>query len=205
MGKSWKRALGVLGVIGMAACLEGCSQTDAVKAASMIHAYLPAVAVLANDAAATVEGVDPAEAGAIQALSAKVQAELQELELVSGAYAAAPSSDGWTKLGAVVDALVTDADQGLLAVLEIKNPASQAKVKLALSALDAAVHVVDGYLMTARTPVEAKAVAENRAANQAAKLVSVERYWSATDWQRVDRAFGGRGRELADAGMRLGF
>jgi hypothetical protein len=205
MGKRWKRALGVLVVIGMAACLAGCSQTDAVKAASMIHAYLPAVVVLANDAAATAEGVDPAEAGAIQALSAKVQAELQELELVSGAYAAAPSSDGWMKLGVVVDALVSDADQGLLAVLAIKNPASQVKAKLALSALDAAVHVVDGYLMTARTPVEAKAVAESRSASQAVKLESVARYWSTTDWQRVELAFGGRGRDLADAGMRLGF
>jgi hypothetical protein len=93
----------------------------------------------------------------------------------------------------------------LLAALSIKDPASQAKAKLALSALDAAMHVVDGYLMAARTPVEAKAVAESRSANQAVKLQSVVRYWSATDWQRVELAFGGRGRDLADAGMRLGF
>ena len=79
-----------------------------------------------------------------------------------------------------MDALVSDADQGLLAVLAIKNPASQAEAKAALSAVDAAVHVLDGYLLAARTPAEAQAAATQRTVS----VQSVVRYWSPRDWQR---------------------
>jgi hypothetical protein len=99
----------LLAAIGVAACLTSCTQADAVKAASMIHAYLPAVCSLANDAAAIAGGLDPVAASSLQAVNTKVQADLQELETVSGAYAAAPSGSGWTSLGAAVDALVSDA------------------------------------------------------------------------------------------------
>jgi len=156
---------------------------------------------LANDATAVARAIDPAEAGAVQVLSAKVQTGLQELETVSGAYTAAPTADGWTKMGAVVDALVSDADGGLLASLAIKNPASRAKAKVALSALDAAMHVVDGYLMSARSPAEAKAAAAQRSV----KLHSVVRYWSPQDWQRVEQAFGARSEDTIGTEMRLGF
>jgi uncharacterized protein YdbL (DUF1318 family) len=194
-------ALAMLAAIGVAACLTGCSQQDAVKAAETIHTYLPAVVALANDAAAIASGLDPAEAQTVQAVSTKVQAELQELETLSGAYVAAPSGDGWTKLEAVVDALVSDADQGLLAALAIKDPASQTKAKVALSALDAAVHVLDGYLLAARTPAETQAAAAQRTV----KLQSVAQYWSPRDWQRVEVAFGAPGEELYGVELRRGF
>ncbi len=200
MGLRWKLIL-MVGAVGMASCLAGCSPQDAVKAATIIHAYLPTVMVLATDAVAVTGALDPADAAVVQALGAKVQAELLELNAVSGSYAAAPSTDGWTKLGTTMDELVSDADQGLMAALAIKNPDSQARAKVAISALDAAVHVVDGYLMLARTPEEAQAAATRRAV----KLQSVVRYWSPADWQRVETAFGHSGAELQSAGMRLGF
>jgi hypothetical protein len=199
MGKRWMLAM--VAAVGLAGCTVGCSQADAVKAASTIHAYLPVVMGLASDASSIAAGIDPSEGSQILAVGAKVQSELQELESVSGAYAAVPSSDGWTKLQAVVDQLVSDADAGLMAALEIKDPASQAKAKLALSALDAAVHVVDGYLMSARTPAEATAAAAQRTV----KLQSVVRYWTPADWARVDERCGGRGAEFAKAEMALGF
>lgn len=211
MAKRWKMGSALLAGLGMAVCLAGCSQADAVQAAKTIHSYLPAVMGLVKNAEAIAGAIDPAEASAVQGLSARIQTELQELETVSGAYAAAPSADGWARMGAVVDALVSDADEGLLAALAIKNPASQARAKIALSAVDAAMHVVDGYLMSARTPEEAKAVAAHRALNNGAstagtvKLHSVVRYWSPEDWRRVEQAYGGRGEELAVAEMRLGF
>jgi hypothetical protein len=198
MGKRWM--LGML-TLGLAVGMTGCSQADAVKAASTIHSYLPIVMGLANDATAIAAGIDASDGAQIMTVGARVQSELQELESVSGAYAAGPSSDGWTKLQAVVDQLVSDADAGLMAALEIKNPASQAKAKIALSALDAAIHVVDGYLMSARTPAEAQAAAAQRTV----KLQSVVRYWSPADWQRVDERSGGRGAELAEAEMAFGF
>jgi hypothetical protein len=201
MGKRWKLVSMLLAAVGMAACLTSCTQADAAKAASMIHAYLPTVSGLANDAAGIAEGLDPAAAATLQAVNSKVQADLQVVETVSGAYAAAPSSSAWTSLGAAVDALVSDADQGLLTVLAIKNPTSQAQAKAALSAVDAAVHVLDGYLLTARTPVEVQAAATQRTV----KVQSVVRYWSPKDWQRVEQAFNAPGDVLYAAEMRAGF
>lgn len=201
MEKRWKIVSALLAAIGLSVCLVGCSQADTVKAASTIHAYLPVVTELADDAVAVAGAIDPAAAPALQALSAKVQTDLQALEAVSGAYAAAPSSSVWASLGAAVDALVNDANQGLLAALAIKDPASQVKAKAALSALDAAVHVLDGYLLGARSPAQAKTAAAQRTV----KLQSITRYWNRQDWQRVEQAFGGRGEELQAAEMSLGF
>ena len=200
MQKRWIAVMAMLAAMAVAAALTSCSQQDAVKAASTIHAYLPAVMGLANDAAAIVGGMDPTDSAEVQVVSTRVQADLQELETVSGAYATAPTGDGWTRMGAVVDALVSDADQGLLTALAIKNPVSQAKAKVALSALDAAVHVLDGYLLTARTPAEAQAAAAQRTV----KLQSVVRYWSPQDRQRVEEAFGVSTEELLGAETRRG-
>jgi len=201
MRKRWMMALAGMAALGLVACLDGCSQADAVKAASTIHGYLPTVMGLASDAAATLEALDPSDVQEVQAVNSKVQVELQELESVSGAYAAAPTAEGWTSLQSVVDSLVSDADQGLLAALAIKNPQSQAQVKAAMSALDAVVHVLDGYLMAARSPDEVKAAAANRSV----KVQSVVRYWSQGDWQRVEQAFGTKGEALAGVEMQLGF
>ncbi len=191
----------VLAAMGLSICMMGCSQADAVKAASTIQAYLPVVAGLAGDAVVVAEAIDPAGAAGLQSLSAKVQTDLQELEAVSGAYASAPSADGWTKLGAVMDTLVNDADQGLLAALAIKDPVSQAKAKAALSAVDAAVHVLDGYLLAARSPAQT----QTAAAQRTEKLQSIVRCWSGQDRERVERAFGRRGEELQAAATSLGF
>lgn len=206
MGKRWMPGLALLAALGLAVGLASCSQGDAVKAASTIHAYLPTVMALAGNATTMAAALDPAEAAGLQALSAKVQTELEELDTVSGAYAAAPSADGWTRMSSVVDALMSDADQGLMAALAIKNPASQAEAKVALSALDAAIHVVDGYMMAARTPQQAKVVAEQREARPGAvKLQNVVRYWSPRDRQTVAQAFGVQGEDLPAAEMSWGF
>ena len=197
MAKRWKMAAAWAAAMGLGICLVGCSQVDAVKAANTIHAYLPVVMGLAADAAAVAETLDPSAAPIVQTVSAKVQADLQTLEAVSGAYAASPTADGWASVGAAVDSLVNEADHGLLAALAIKDPASQAKAKAALSALDAAVHVLDGYLTAARGP------AQTQSATLRARPVA--RYWTRQDWQRVEVAFGGRGRELQAAEMGRGF
>jgi len=199
MAKRWVVAMVV--AFGVAGGLVGCSQADSVSVASTIHGYLPVVVGLANDAASIAEGIDAEDGAKIRSVSAAVQSDLQELGSVSGAYAAGPSSDGWARLQAVVDQLVNDADAGLMAALEIKNPESQAKAKMALSALDAAIHVVDGYMMVARSPAEVQA----SAAGRTVKLQSVVPNWGAADWQRVEERFGGRGADIAMAEMRLGF
>ncbi len=180
-------AVGLLLALGVAACLEGCSQVDPVGAAKAIHAYMPTVSGLAEVAAAVAEALDPVEDEAIRAVSGRVRAELVELDAVSVAYASAPTVDGWTRLTAAVDRLVNDADAALMAASGIKNAESQARARIALSALDAAVHVVDGYVAAARSEAEAKAVAAGRAV----KLEVVTREWNANDWERVEAARAG--------------
>lgn len=200
MGKRWKLAGVALAAMGLM-CLAGCTQADAVKAASMISAYLPTVSGLVNDAVSIASGLDPAGATTMQAVNAKIQTDLAAVGTVSSAYAASPSGSAWTSLGAAVDALVTDADQGLLAVLAIKDPNSQAEAKAALSAVDAAVHVVDGYLLAARTPDEAQAAAAQRTV----KVQAVVRYWSPQDCERVEQALGASSDELLSEEIRQGF
>jgi len=198
-----KRAMALVTVmiaIALAGGMAACSQADALKAASEIHAYLPTVMALANDAAQIAGALAPADAAAVQAINARVQADLKELVNLSGAYVAEPSSAAWARLGAAMDTLVADTDQGLLAAMAIKNPESQTKAKAVLSAVDAAVHVLDGYLLTAKTPAEVQA----SAAARSVKLHEVAGQWSPQDWQRVDGAFGGRGHELAKLETRLG-
>jgi hypothetical protein len=199
MQKRWAVAL-VL-ALGLALGSAGCSQADAEKTASTIHAYLPTVVSLANEAATVAAALDPSDAAEIQSVSAKVQKDLTELELISGTYASAPSSSVWTQLTAVVDQLVSDADSGLLAAANIKDASSQAKAKIALSALDAAVHVVDGYLQAAQPP----ATVQKTAAARNVKLHEVTQYWNSADWQRVNDRFGGHAQELAEDETRIGF
>lgn len=170
-----------------------CAARDTVQAAKAIAAYLPVVTALANDAAAVAAALDAEDAPLIQQVNAKVQAELTELAKVSAAYVASPTADNWTRLGAVMDGLVNDADTGLLAAAGIKNAESQARAKVALAALDAAVHVLDGYLAAARTPQQTQAAVNARRV----KLATVARAWSAADWQRADAPAKGQARELA--------
>jgi hypothetical protein len=199
-GIRWREVAVPAVALAMALCVAGCSQADAVKAAKMIHAYVPTVTALADDASAMAEALAPDDAAVIRDWNARIQTDLQALGDASGAYAADPSGNGWARLGAAMDSLVADSDHGLLEAMAIKNPESRARAKVALSALNAAVHVLDGFLMTARTPSEVQAVAAARTV----KLDQVTRYWGPRDWRTVNAAFGERGKVLAAAMSRRG-
>ncbi len=98
---------------------------------------------------------------------------------------------------AVVDQMVNDADKGLLSALAIKDPKSQMEAKMALSALDAAIHVVDGYLAAAKTPAQAQASA-------AARTVKVQAVSRAVERGGPDRVDHGAGRKVrCDGGGRI--
>ncbi len=193
-------AMAMLAVALMSSAMS-CAAGEAMQAAKSIAAYLPVVTALANDAAVVAEAIDADDASLIQQVNAKVQVELKELAQVSAAYVASPSTDNWMKLGAVVDQLVNDAYQGLLAAAGIKNAESQVRAKIALSALDAAVHVLDGYLAVARTPVQTQAAVAARKV----KLQVVSVAWSVADWQRVNQREGGRGREAVALAQAQGY
>jgi hypothetical protein len=179
----------------------GCTSADALKAATEVHTYLPVVSGLAQDAMAIAEGLDPANASLIAQVSAKVQNDLTELENLSGAYISNPTAGVWTQLLAVVDQMVNDADKGLLSALAIKDPKSQMEAKMALSALDAAIHVVDGYLAAAKTPAQAQA----SAAARTVKVQTVSRAWSEADRNRVATALGERFDVMVEAASEAGY
>ncbi len=200
-GRAWVALVSLAWALVLAWASAGCSSADAVKAAGVVHAYLPVVSGLAQDAMAIAEGLDPANAQLIGQVSVRVQGDLTEMESLSDAYMATPTADTWTRLLAVVDRMVNDADQGLMAALAIKNPQSQMEAKVALSALDAAIHVVDGYLAAARTPMQAKAAAASRTM----KVKAVSRAWSEADKDRVAMALGERVDVMVEAASEAGY
>jgi hypothetical protein len=126
---------------------------------------------------------------------------LAELESLSGAYVANPTADGWTRVLAVVDQMVNDADNGLLSALAIKDPTSRAEAKVALSALDAAIHVLDGYLASAKTPAQVQA----SAAARTVKVSAVSRMWNESDRERVEAALGKRFDVMVEAASEAGY
>jgi hypothetical protein len=197
-GRAW---VALLLALSLAWASAGCSSADAVKAATEVHAYLPVVSGLAQDAMAIAAGLDPQNVQLIQQVSLKVQGDLAELESLSGAYVANPTADGWTRVLAVVDQMVNDSDNGLLSALAIKDPKSQMEAKVALSALDAAIHVLDGYLASAKTPAQVQA----SAAARAVKVSAVSRMWSERDRERVESALGKRVDVMVEAASEAGY
>jgi len=197
-GRAW---MALVLALSLAWASAGCSSADAVKAATEVHAYLPVVRGLAQDAMAIAEGLDPANAAVIGQVSLKVQGDLAELESLSGAYVANPTADGWTRVLAVVDQMVNDADNGLLSALAIKDPTSRAEAKVALSALDAAIHVLDGYLASAKTPAQVQA----SAAARTVKVSAVSRMWNESDRERVEAALGKRFDVMVEAASEAGY
>jgi hypothetical protein len=197
----WRAWMALALALSLAWASVGCSSADAVKAATEVHTYLPVVSGLAQDALAIAAGLDPSNAALIGQVSSKVQGDLTELENLSGAYISNPTGNGWTQLLAVVDQMVNDADNGLLSALAIKDPTSRAEAKVALSALDAAIHVLDGYLATARTPAQVQA----SAAARTVKVSAVTGIWNEADRERVEAALGKKFDVMVEAASEAGY
>lgn len=197
--------------IALALGAAGCSETDAVKAAKQIAAYTPTVEALVRDAVTLAEALDADSAATLEKVNTAVQADLQLVATASAAYAQAPSASGWTAVVQAVDTLVANTDSGLLEAEGIKSSESQLKAKAALAAVDAAVHVLDGYMQSAQpsstttssaTTSELRWTPERR--TRRVKVEQVTRYWSAGDWRRVELALGADRGELMRRAWQIG-
>lgn len=171
----------------------GCTASQVDQVVQKISAYLPTAMALLQDALTiyAAVGAQPAQAQqspAVVAL-ATVQTDLKALEKPLADYLAASSKSAkataWTNVEALVDTAAADAD-ALMQIAAVKNQASQAAGVVAVTSLDAAVHVLDGYVASTQTPAQVQA----RMARRALKLRQVSRYWNPQDRQRVAAAFG---------------
>ena len=154
----------------------GCTSADVAKAVALVAAELPTALALAQDALSIVAGLG---------VNANVQIpvdKVQALEALCNDYTAHPSSNTFDQVVALVDQLVNQGDSDLLTVAAIKDPATAQKATAVLAALDAVLHIIDGYVTSAQSTKQVQARAQARRA----RLKAVTQYW--TEQQKNDVA-----------------
>jgi hypothetical protein len=96
------------------------------------------------------------------------------------ATSSATKTTAWSNIKALVDTAVEDTD-ALLQTASVKNSNSRSAGVVVIASLDAAVHVIDGYVSSTESTSEVKAKASKRAIH----LKAVAGYWSASDRQMI--------------------
>lgn len=171
----------------------GCTSQQVNSVVKNIDTYLPTALAILQDAITIYGAVGTPQTAGNPAASAlaTVQADLTAIQKPIQDYLAASAISGstkqtaWTNIQALVDTATKDAD-ALMQIAAVKNPNSQAAGIVVISSLDAAVHVIDGYVSSAQTPAQVAAKAQARTV----KLKAVVQYWSAGDKQMVAEAAG---------------
>jgi len=174
--------------VGVMATTTSCTSSQVTAVVQKIWSFLPTVESINSDVAAVVSVLDPKDAVLIEGVTAMVNNGLKELQTLTAAYTANPSESTWKNIVALVDSIVTNGDAALLQAAKISDPASQVKATTIIGALDAALHIIDGWVASTQTPAQASATAAARTT----KLQSVVRYWSQQDKDRVAREMGAR-------------
>lgn len=195
-------AVAALGLMLIPSGMVGCTGQQVNTVVTDISQYLPTVLALLQDGI-TIYGalaVSPNTPSPASAALATVQADVAALQQPIKDYLAASALSGtkatyWTNIQALVDTATKDADQ-LMQIAAVKDPGSQAAGVVVISSLDAAIHVLDGYVSSAQTPQQVAA----KAAARSIKVSSVVKYWSRGDKQIVAKQFGAPfGLVLAEA------
>lgn len=186
----------------------GCSATTVNKVVSEINAYLPTAVSLLNEAitiysAVGTTGQNTSSSNVSSALTT-VSTDLTNLKKPLADYLAAASSanktSAWSNIKALVDTAVNDSDT-LLSVAKVSDSNSKEAGTLIIASLDAAVHILDGYVTSAQSKTEIKA----KLAKRTVKLAEVERSWSVTDREQVAHATGVSYSTLLGEAERMGF
>jgi hypothetical protein len=154
-----------------------CTSAQISKVVSEIIAYAPTAISLASEILSVVSAftvTDPATAKTVGQVGTDVTNGLNELVALCQDYQAKPTTGTWQQITALVDSLVQETDAQLLQVVDIKDPATQTEVKLALGALDTALHLIDGYTSTAQSSAAVQAKARARVV----KLQQIKSYLS---------------------------
>lgn len=182
--KTTKLCAWMLCSVLMMGTLAGCTNQQATKAVSQIAATMPAIESGVAAAAAIAQAVDPTYGPIIVASNAAIQAALPQLQTLLNSYASSPDPAVFASIVNVVDKLVADGDQALLAASRIVNPKSQQQATAIIASLDALLHVIDGFISQTQTPAQVKA----KAAAREVKLQQVSALWSAADRGTVSAA-----------------
>ncbi len=172
--------------------LTACTGSQVNQVVSEINAYLPTVVAIVNDALqiAAAVGTNPSASAAavnptvVNALTV-VEADLKNLEPLVATYLAKASGSStkataWSNIQAIVDTAAADADN-LLELASVKNANSNAQAVVVISSLDAAVHILDGFVSSAQ-PVSA---VQKKLAARTVKLSTLMKQWTPADRENV--------------------
>lgn len=186
-----------LGAVALACLMlsftfTGCTASQVNTVVSEINSYLPTAVSLLNEAITIYQAVATPDAKTASVTSAltTVQSDLTAIQTLLSDYLASTASSSakttaWTNIKTAIDTAVTDVDS-LLIIAAVKNSDTKATGLTVIAALDAAVHVIDGYVSSTQSPAEVNA----KAAKRTVKLRQVSQYWSASDKQEIARAAG---------------
>jgi hypothetical protein len=177
---------GIFVCVGMVSTTTSCTSSQVTAVVQKISAFLPAVETFNSGVASVVAALEPQDAVLVLGVTTVVNNGMKELQSLTATYTASPNASTWQNIVALVDSLVTNGDAALLQASKISNPVSQVKATTVIGALDAVLHVIDGWVQSTQTPAQAAATA---AARQV-KLQSVVRYWSQQDKDRVAHELG---------------
>jgi hypothetical protein len=190
---------GFLGVIAICmimlsgAMTTGCTATQVDDVVAKINAYLPTVIALVNEAITVYDAVGTSSSDTDTVASNQVldvvKDDLVSLQKPLADYLAATSKQSkqtaWLNVMALIDTAATDADK-LLAIAAVKNSDTQSRGVVVIAAIDAAVHILDGYVAATQTTQQVQATAAKRSI----KLRQIARYWSPQDKHEVASHFG---------------
>ena len=158
--------------------MVGCTPVQVNQAVNQISAYLPTVLSLLNEAitiynAVSVKQTNPEAARAL----ADIQTTLASLQRPLNDYLSATSSSSkstaWANVEALVDTAVKDADT-LLAAAHVKDPQTAATGTIIIGSLDAAIHVLDAFVIGAQT----KAQVQAKLARRTVKISALDQAWT---------------------------
>lgn len=191
---------GVLGAVALCMILlsgsmmTGCTANQVDDVVAKVNAYLPTAIALVNEAITIYSAVGTSSSDTDTVASNQVldtvRDDLVSLQKPLADYLASTTKQSklsaWQNVVALIDTAATDADK-LLAIAAVKNGDSQTRGMVVIASIDAAVHVLDGFVASTQTVQQVQATAARRSI----KLRQIARYWSPQDK-----------RELADqAGM----
>jgi hypothetical protein len=161
-------------VLLISVSVTGCTAATVQKAVTLINSELPAIESAEAAVSVFVSALDPAIAPIIAIGNPIIQAGLKQLSVLCTNYLANPNTSLWAQITSLVDSIVTQGDQALLAAAHISDPSSQQKATTILSALDGLLHIIDSYVSSAQPASTVAATANARAA----KLKTISQLWT---------------------------
>jgi hypothetical protein len=186
-------SLMLVGLLGSAMALStsGCTASEVNSVVTKISSYMPTVISLVSEALTIYEavGVSTTDTASVSASLTTINTDLAQLKTLASDYLAASSkaskTTAWSNIEALVDTLTSDADT-VLTTASIKNSDSKAAGVVVLASLDAAIHILDGYVSSAQSTSTVNA----KLARRVIKLRQVSALWSEQDRQQVAIAAG---------------